>query len=336
MKKQKLSWGLLSTARINRAVIPHLQSSSRNVLSAVASRNLAAAHAYAREKGIPRALGTYEALLEDPEIDVIYIPLPNHLHAEWSIKALEAGKHVLCEKPIALSLEEMDAMIAAAHRSACVLEEAFMYRHHAQTKAVQQIVSSGALGEIQLLRGQFSFSMRDENNIRWDPAMGGGSLWDVGCYPVSFARAVVDQAPVEVFGWQIDRNGVDSTFSGLVHFSGGAILHFDCSFNAPYRTEMEIIGSKASITIPMPFKPNSESTLLLNTNDEQIEKIEVHGNPLYLDEVEELASVILDGTAPTISLEDSRTNTSVLVALYRSAKENRPVRLSDIEYSSLH
>ena len=176
-----LNWGLLSTARINNALIPPLQFSKPNHLLAVASRSQENADIYAKEKKISRAYGSYEALLADPEIDVIYNPLPNHLHAEWTIKAVEAGKHVLCEKPLALSVDEVDAIHAAAHKHGRVVAEAFMYRHHPQTLKVQELVQSGSIGTLKLIRGSFSFILDREEDIRLlDPAMGGGSIWDVG------------------------------------------------------------------------------------------------------------------------------------------------------------
>ena len=186
MTTQPLRWGLLSTARINKALIPPLRLSKRNTLLAVASRSQEKADAYAREQKIKRAYGSYEALLADPEIDVIYNPLPNHLHAEWSIKAVEAGKHVLCEKPLALSLAEVDAMAAAAGKTGKIIAEAFAYRAHPHMRKVKEIVNSGKLGKIKMVHGSFTFVMTKQDDIRWDPDMGGGALWDIGCYPLSF------------------------------------------------------------------------------------------------------------------------------------------------------
>src|ERR1044071_481060 len=176
MADKVLNWGLLSTARINNALIPPLRASKRNRLLAVASRTQEAADQYAREKKIPRAHGSYESLLADPEIDVIYNPLPNHLHAEWTIKAVEAGKHVLCEKPFALNVEDVDAMQAAARKQGRIVMEAFMYRHHPQTLQVQEIVRGSALGTLRLIHGSFSFVLSRVGDIRsLEPALGGGS-----------------------------------------------------------------------------------------------------------------------------------------------------------------
>src|SRR5918996_321877 len=220
MANKVLNWGLLSTARINRALITPLRASKRNHLLAVASRTQESADRYAREWKIPRTHGSYEALLADPEIDVIYNSLPNHLHAEWTIKAVEAGKHVLCEKPLALSVEEVDAIQVASRKHGRVVAEAFMYRHHPQTLKVQEIVQSGALGDLRLIRGSFTYVLSGDGDVRLDPAMGGGSIWDVGCYPISYARMIAGAAPLEVFGWQvIGETGIDETFVGQMRFT---------------------------------------------------------------------------------------------------------------------
>src|SRR5829696_1649081 len=232
MTNNVLNWGILSTARINRALITPLRASKRNQLLAVASRTRESADNYAREWKMPRAHGTYEALLADPEIDVIYISLPNRFHAEWTIKAVEAGKHVLCEKPLALSVEEVDAVQAAARKHGRIVMEAFMYRHHPQTLKVQQIINSGSLGTLKLVRGSFSFVLSREEDIRLlDPAMGGGSIWDIGCYPISYARSVLGQNPLDVFAWQVTGpTGIDETFVGQMKFANDVLAQFDSSF----------------------------------------------------------------------------------------------------------
>jgi predicted dehydrogenase len=321
-----LRWGLLSTARINRALIPPLQNSERNRVMAVASRDLATAEAYARERGIPRALGSYEALITDPEIDVIYNPLPNHLHAPWSIRALEAGKHVLCEKPLALSLQEVDDMEAAARASGRVLMEAFMYRHHPQTLRVRELVQSGALGQLQFIRGTFSFTLTDEANVRWKPEWGGGALWDVGCYPVSYARFIAGTEPLEVFGQQwLGRGGVDETFIGQLRFPGDVYAQFDCAFRSPYRTHLEVVGSEGVLNVPVPYGPRFSERITLKRGD-QTETLEMPGRDLYALQIENLADAILLGAAPHVSLADSRGNTVTILALFESAREGRAVR----------
>jgi len=203
MTDKPLQWGFLSTANINEALIAPLRVSERNRLAAVASRSQDRADGYAKKWNIPKTYGTYESLLADPEVDVIYNPLPNHMHAEWTIKALEAGKHVLCEKPFALTVADVDSMIAAANRTGKVLAEAFMYRHHPQTLKVKELVDGGAIGRLQLIRGSFTFNIDHEVDIRLDPATGGGAIWDVGCYPISYSRLIAGTEPVEVYGRQV-------------------------------------------------------------------------------------------------------------------------------------
>jgi predicted dehydrogenase len=327
MANKVLNWGLLSTARINRALIPPLQVSKRNHLLAVASRTQDAADQYAREHKIPRAHGSYDALLADPEIDVIYNPLPNHLHAEWTIKAVEAGKHVLCEKPIALRVDEVDAMQAAARKHDGVVMEAFMYRHHAQTLKVQELVKSGSIGALKLIRGSFSFVLAREGDVRLDPAMGGGSIWDVGCYPISYARTVVGENPLEVFGWQVTGpSGIDETFVGQMRFDHEVHAQFDCSFAIPFHSFMEIVGSEGTLSIPSPFKPETTEKIYL-TRDEKTETIKIRGQELYLGEVEDMADAILLGRDPRISLDDSRANVAVISALLESARSGKPVSI---------
>jgi len=326
MTDRILRWGLLSTARINRALIPPLRASPRNELLAVASRDLDRAKAYAKESSIPRAFGTYEAMLADPDIDVIYNPLPNHLHAEWTIKATQAGKHVLCEKPMALSVAEVDAMEAAARKVGVVVAEAFMYRHHPQTTKVKELVDGGAIGAVQVVRGTFTFNLTNEGDVRLYPEMGGGSVWDVGCYPISYSRYVLGAEPVEVFGWQVTGpTGIDEVFAGQMRFASGAYAQFDSGFRSPYRAHIEIVGSEGSIGVPHPFHPGLNERILLSRGGEDVQTIAVPGEDLYIGEVEDMADAILLGNPPRVSLADSRANVAAILALLQSARERRPV-----------
>jgi D-xylose 1-dehydrogenase (NADP+, D-xylono-1,5-lactone-forming) len=323
-----MRWGLLGTARINRMVIPPLRASARNRLEAVASRTPRRADEYAREWGIPRALGSYEALLADPAIDAVYISLPNALHAEWSIRSVEAGKHVLCEKPMALSVADVDAIAAASARCRRVVTEAFMYRHHPQSDLVVRLVRDGAIGDVRLMRGSFRFTHTRLEDARWLLEMGGGCLWDVGCYPVSFARMVTGTEPVEVSGEQVlGPTGVDIAFSGVLRFPRGAVLHMDSSFSAPFHTVMEISGTAGTLIIRNPFKPGVGATIDLVDARGQVRTIAAADQELYSGEVEELSAAAQDGTPPRISLADSRGNTAALVALLESARTGRPVQV---------
>ena len=327
MVNKTLQWGFLSTARINQALMEPLKISERNTLVGVASRSQAAAEGYAKKWDIPKAYGSYEDMLADPLIDVVYISLPNHLHAEWTIKAAQAGKHLLCEKPLALTQDDVDAMRAAAEGADIVLAEAFMYRHHPQTNLVKRLIDDGRIGKPQLISGSFSFSLQRPGDIRLNPEMGGGSIWDVGCYPISYARTMVGAEPEQVFGWQVpSADGVDLIFSGLMRFPGSVLAQIDSSFQSPLRTHIEIVGSDGVIYIPNPFKPDHGEKIILQ-HGRLMEEITVPDMPLYLGEVEDMADAILDGKSTLISLDDSRGNVATILAFLESAKDGIPVVL---------
>ncbi len=325
---RRLRWGILGTARINRRLVPALRASARNELSAIASRAAARAEAYAAEWQIPRACASYAALLADPEIDVVYIPLPNHLHAEWTIRAVEAGKHVLCEKPLALSVAEVDAVAQAASRAGVVVVEAFMYRSHPHTQQVLELIERGAIGDLHLVHGSFSFVLDRPQDVRWEPSMGGGSLWDVGCYPVSYARLLTGEEPCEVVGWQVlTPSGVDESFVGQLRFPGGALAQFDCGFRTQFRASLEVAGSEGVIQLPRAFLIGEREALVLRKGDETT-TMTIEGPNPYTAEVDDLAAAILEGEAPRVSLADSRGNVAALVALRQSAHEGRIVKVS--------
>ena len=326
MTNPPLRWGLLSTARINQALIGPLRSSKRNTLAAIGSRSQETANAYAKEHKIGKAYGSYEALLADPEIDVIYNPLPNHMHAEWTIKAVEAGKHVLVEKPIALTVAEVDAMAVAAQKHQRVVAEAFMYRHHPQTIKVVEMVQSGKLGKINYVRGLFNAVFTRDNNYRFDPAQGGGALWDLGCYPLSFTRAVLAAEPVEVFGRQMTgKTGIDEAFVAQLRFPGDIYAHFICNFVTPFYASMEVMGTENRLTVPVPFKPGEDEHILLTNDHGMASTIHVVGESLYVGEVEDMADAVLLGKTPRVSLADSRGNVAAIMALFESARTGNPV-----------
>jgi xylose dehydrogenase (NAD/NADP) len=322
-----LNWGLLGTARINRMLIPALRVSPGNRLLAVASRETARAAAYAREWGIERAYGSYEALLADPAIGAVYVPLPNHLHAEWTVRAAAAGKHVLCEKPLALSEAEVDRIEAAAREAAVVVAEAFMYRHHPQTLKVEELVAAGAIGTVRFLRGSFSFPLTRANDVRLRPEWGGGCLWDVGCYPLSFARFVLGSEPLEVFGSLVaGATGVDETFAGQLVFPGGVLAQIDAGFRSPLRTELEVAGTGGVIRVRSPWRPCEDQPLLL-TRGGETETVAIPRADRYRLEIEDLASAAATGRPPRVCLDESRGNVRTILALLRSAREGRPVGL---------
>jgi D-xylose 1-dehydrogenase (NADP+, D-xylono-1,5-lactone-forming) len=316
-------WGLVSTARINRRLIPAIRGAAGAELTAVASRDGARAHAYADEWGIPHALGSYEELFGHDDIDAVYVSAPNHLHAPLAIAAADAGKHVLCEKPLALTTADVDAIAAAARRNDVVIAEAFMYRHHARTLRLLEIVTSGRIGDVQLVRSAFTFPLVGEGDVRLDPAIGGGSLWDVGCYPVSLARTVVGETPTDVQAWQrLGPSGVDLACWATLRFPGGAVAQFDSGFAAPFRSHAEIVGTDGVIVVPRPFQPTGAEPLLVGPADDALTPVIVEADPeLYRPEVEDLMAAARGERTPRVGLDDSRANVATIVALYRSATE---------------
>jgi xylose dehydrogenase (NAD/NADP) len=317
-----LRWGILGTARINRRVIPAMRLARRSELVAVASRNRGRADAYAREWSVPRAIAGYHALLEDPGIDAVYIPLPNTDHVEWTLAAIAAGKHVLCEKPIALDPADVDRIAVAAHGAKVVVEEGFMYRHEPLTARVMSLVNDGAIGTIRAVVSGFTFALEPSHNIRLDPALGGGALWDVGGYPVTYTQLITGHEPKLVFGtahWH--RSGVDEEFMGMLRFSEGATANIYAGFRAAYRTWLEILGSDGGLTVPNPFRPGPLETLELERNG-VIERIDVVGSPeIFVREIEDFEACVLDGAAPVVSLAESRRTAATLSALYAAARQ---------------
>jgi len=325
----KVRWGLLSTANINRRLIPPIRNSKRGELVAVASRSEETAKAYAEKWKIPHYFGSYEALLDSGIVEVLYIALPNHLHAEWSIRAMQAGLHVLCEKPLSISLESVDAMIHASRQYKRILAEAFMYLHHPQTKIAREWVRSGRLGEICSIFGTFTFQIRDRQNIRLVPEYGGGSLWDVGVYPLSYAQYLLDTIPDWVFGTQwLGATGVDEAFAGQLHYPGNCITQFTCGFRSPWSTSLEVVGTEGRLSLNRPFHEMQRGRRMAFYPAE--------GNPyvipvpkmeLYSGEIEAMHAAILDGADPVPSLEDSRKHVQTVIALYESARTDQVVPL---------
>jgi len=319
----KLRWGIIGPGRIAPRIVRALSTSSRGELIAVASRDSERARGFADKFGIGLSLGAYQDLLDLAEVDVVYVSLPNHLHAEWTIRALEARKHVLCEKPLALSVEEVDSIIAAAERSGRIAVEAFMYLHHPQTIHVLQLAREGVLGKLELVHGTFSFFLTYPHDPRIDPAAGGGSLWDVGCYPVSLSRHIAAGEPEAVSAFaRFDDRGIDRTFIGQLRFASGLLAQFDCGFAAPDRERVEIVGSEATLVMDAPFLPEPDGPPPSVTlwRGRSAAPIQVPSMDQYHAEVEDLMSAILDGTPPRLTLSSSRGNVATLVALDRDAR----------------
>jgi xylose dehydrogenase (NAD/NADP) len=322
-------WGLVSTANINRRLIPAIRASERGELSAVASRSQASADAYAAKWEIPQAFSSYEAMLGSDSIDAVYISLPNHLHAEWSVRALEAGKHVLCEKPFAITVDDVDRMIAAAEETGGVLAEAFMYRHHPQTKTAGEWVRGGRLGKITVTTGVFNFKLENRENVRLVSEWGGGCLWDVGVYPLSFAQYIMGGPPTSVTGsQQLGESGVDEVFSGLLDYSDGKMALISSSFTSQFYTSFEIIGSNGRLKLNRPFTGIAEEgELVFHPAYGEPEKIPVPQKELYLCEIEDMHRAILDGHLSYLTLEESRDHVRTVLALYESASSGKTVKL---------
>jgi predicted dehydrogenase len=317
----KMRWGLLSTANINRRVIPAIRESKRGKLAAVASRDHNKAQAYAKKWEIPLAFGSYQAMLDSGEIDVVYISLPNHLHSEWSIKAMESGVHVLCEKPFAISLDQVDAMIEASQKTGMILTEAFMYRHHPQTKIVGEMVKSGKMGEITLIRGAFDFILKNRENVRLVPEWGGGCLWDLGVYPLSFAQYIMNNPPDWVLGTQlVGDTGVDEVFVGQMGYSELRFAQISSSFRTPFYTFMEVIGTEGRLYISMPFIGVNDSEMTFFPNQRDPVSIQVPYKSLYLGEIEDIHTAILDNESNLLTLKETRNHIRTVLALYESAR----------------
>jgi predicted dehydrogenase len=317
-----IRWGILGTARINRRVIPAMRLARRSELVAVASRDHARAQQYATEWSIPRPIGGYQALLDDPGIDAVYLPLPNTEHVPWTLAAIAAGKHVLCEKPLALDPLDVDRIAAAAAAAGVIAEEGVMYRHEPLTTRVMGLIGDGRVGTVRAIVSGFTFALGEGPNIRMDRALGGGALWDVGSYPVTYAQLIAGYEPKMVFGsahWS--PSGVDEEFMGMLRFDpGGVTASIYAGFRAAYRTWLEIIGSEGSLTVPNPFRPGPVETLELERNG-GLEHITVAGSPeIFVREIEDFESSVLDGAPPVVSLAESRRTAATLVALEAAAR----------------
>ena len=343
MKKRKLNWALLSTARINERLIPAIRESKNSQLMAVASRNLINSKKYAKKHNIQKAYGSYEDLLKDAEIDVIYISLPNHLHCEWTIKAAKAKKHVLCEKPLAPSLNEIDKMIAISKKNKVMIQEATMMRFHPQTNYVRQTINKNKIGKIHYISAIFAISNLNYKDIRYVYSIpkGGGSLYDLGSYCISFARGVLGLEPKKVFGDIGIVKGmgkVDQVFSAFLKFQDNIAMHFQCSMRSFPHESVTIVGEKGTIILELPFcnLPGETGKVHL-INESNYKKIDTtaFGDSMrknfssisfdekaYNFQVESVNSTILKGTKPTITLEDSKNNIKTILALLKSAKKN--------------
>ncbi|HKS04870.1 MAG TPA: Gfo/Idh/MocA family oxidoreductase [Gemmatimonadaceae bacterium] len=327
MQHTKLRWGVLSTAAIgHRAVSPAIRASKNGTLLGVASRDAARAQAFATEGGFARHYGSYEALLDDGDIDAVYIPLPNNLHKEWTIKSLQRGKHVLCEKPLALSAEDCREMQRTADANGKKLMEAFMYRFHPRTEWALALAHDGKLGTLRSIRSAFTFRISRPDNIRLDPTLGGGALLDVGCYCVNIARTVAGAEPLEVRAWSRQTNrGVDAQLTGLLRFPSGLIAHFDCALDMERREFYDIGGTDASVSAEWCFAPGAGAVSGVERRANREEKWQTFaGIDQYRLMVEHFADCALHDRPLRYGADDAAANMAVIEALYASARESSP------------
>jgi D-xylose 1-dehydrogenase (NADP+, D-xylono-1,5-lactone-forming) len=320
-----LRLGLLSTARINGEILAGAARSGRVEVVAVASRDLPRAEAYAREQGLTRAHGSYEALLADDEVDAIYIPLPNGLHHEWTLRSLEAGKHVLCEKPYSRRPAEVEEAFDAADRAGLVLMEAFMYRHHPQTRVVADLVAGGAVGRLRTIRASSGFVL-PAGDVRFDAELDGGALMDVGCYCVSGSRLLAGE-PERAYGEQVvGETGVDLAFHGTLRFPGEVVAQFDCSFVQARGQRLAAVGDEGKLVVESPFRPDWGGEVSLVRGDETT-RVDVPEGRMFALELENFAGAIAGDAPQLLGRADALGQARAIDALYRSAADARPVPL---------
>ena len=329
----RLRFGILSTARIGRnALVPAIHASRNAELVAVASRDLGAAGDYAREAMIPRHYGSYEALLDDPEVEAVYIPLPNSLHHEWAIRAAERKKHVLCEKPLALSIAEELEMQAAADRNGVRLMEAFMYRFHHRTQRLIDMARGGAVGDLRIIRSAFTFRLTRPDNIRLRADLGGGALLDVGCYCVDISRRLAGALPVEAQAWaHTGPTGVDARLAGSLRFEWGLIAQFDCALDTERREFVEVVGSDGSLFAGQTFVAGTGNQEIVERHGRGAEvRHAFAGEDSYQRMVEHFSDAVLADEPVRYGVADATGTMAIIEALQRSARASgTPVKVED-------
>ncbi len=320
MSGKRLSWGILGCARIaRRGLIPGVQGSKNSSLAAIASRDIATAQKWGAEFGIPRSYGSYEELIADPGVDVVYLPLPNELHRHWVMAAADAGKHVVCEKPLSLDVAEATEMVTYCEARGVLLMEAFMWRHQPRTIELLRRVRAGAVGELRLVRSSFSFVI-DALDWRLDDSRGGGALWDVGCYGVNTARLFAGAEPDSVrsvahFG----NSGVDLSLSAELLFPGGVIGLVDCSFEQAFRCSYEIVGSEGVLEVPDAYLPPDRPTARLSRGG-TAEILTFEGKNQYSAMVDAFSSAVDSGNLVQPPAENGLAQMTVLDAILKAAR----------------
>jgi predicted dehydrogenase len=317
-----LRWGILSTANITDKL---LDSGSDQEFVAVGSRDLSRAQAYAREKELARAYGSYEELLTDPEIDAIYNPLPNALHVEWSIRALEAGKHVLCEKPLSRRPRDVDRAFDVADREGRVLAEAFMWRHHPQVARVRELLEAGAIGALRIIRAAFAFVAADPGDIRLQADLDGGGLMDVGCYCVSGCRAIAGAEPVSAFADYVPggNGGVDVALVATLRFPDDVLAHFDCGLSYAGGDQLEAVGSDGSLFLDDPWH-GREPVIEVRRLDGSVERVETARENSYALELANFEAAVRGDATALLARDDALAQARTIAALYTSAERNAP------------
>jgi len=319
MSKSKIRWGILGVANIAvKKVIPGMQTAPSAEIAAIASRDLPKAQAAAAKLGIPAAYGSYEELLADPNIDAIYNPLPNHLHVPWSVKAADAGKHVLCEKPIAMDAAEAQILIESRDRNKVKIGEAFMVRVHPQWLRAREIVRSGALGELRAITGVFSYFNNDPANVRNQADIGGGGMLDIGCYPITMSRFLFGREPVRVAAL-VDRDPamhIDRLASAILDFAPGQSSFTVSTQLVPYQ-RMQIMGTKGRVEIEIPYNAPADrpTRIFVDSNVEEFPTVDQ-----YMLQGEAFSRAILDGTEVAVTLEDAQRNMRVIDAVLKAGQ----------------
>jgi len=307
--------GLLGTARINSKIIPLLKGHDSLNITAVGSRSLQKATEYARAHEIAHAFEGYENVINCDSVDALYVSLPNSQHYEWVRKALMAGKHVLCEKPLALNASHAEELAHLAQENSLVLMEGFMYRHHRQTQAIKEILKSNRIGELQTARCSFHFTLSDEPNIRLSRELGGGALNDVGCYAVNMLNFIFADKPTQVSANALLENNVDRRFHGTLNYGRGRTAFFDCSFDSVRRDTLEIVGSTGVLVVDHPFKPTTKEQLhLISSSGVDEIFVEDAVNP-YLSQFENFLGVIVGAEDAVVTLADSIATAQTLEML---------------------
>jgi len=315
-----VAWGILSTARIGAALVAGARESEGAEVVAVASRSEVSARAFADAHGIPRAHGSYDALLADPDVEAVYVPLPNGMHVDWAVRALAAGKHVLCEKPLGRRAARVEEAFDVAEREGRVLSEAFMWRHHPQTARLRALLDEGAIGEPRLVRASFSFVALD-GDVRLDAALDGGALMDVGSYCVSGARLVAGE-PQSVSA-QAVRSGVDTRLTGLLRFDGDVLATIDCGLDVVARHELEVCGTDGRVVLADPWHCREPRIVLERSGEREV--LDIAAANSYRLELDDVSAAIRDGREPLLGRADAVGQARAIEALYRSADEGREV-----------